>query len=218
MRSRPGLFARACLICWPAVQAGFAMSEAPPEVPAHPAIAVFMDFDGKPLDLSLEEMKKEVEGLLKSSGVALSWRMLSENHGTDASPGLVVVKFRGNCRVESWPRPGEEELPQGTHTLGFTRVSGGHVLPFSEIECNQIRKSLTYLARDSTPQERQKAFGLAMGRVVAHELYHMLTRTTAHAEEGLARATQSLRDLVASPAIVFRESDARAIAQSLHAR
>jgi hypothetical protein len=46
---------------------------------------------------------------------------------------------------------------------------------------------------------------------VAHELYHVLARTTLHAEKGLAKASQNLRDLVSKQAIVFGEHDAEAI-------
>jgi hypothetical protein len=185
-----------------------------PKPATRPVVAVFMDFDSTPGNTSFEAMKQETEGLLKSSGVALDWRMVSGNLGTQSSPGLVVVRFRGRCRLEAWPQPGEDEPPAGTRTLGFTRVSNGRVLPFSEIECDEIRKSLAYLNRGSTPAERQRAFGLAMGRVVAHELYHMLARTTSHAEEGLGKASQSLRDLISAPAMAFREKDAHAMGQA----
>jgi hypothetical protein len=159
-------------------------------------------------------MKQEAESLLKASGIDLKWRMLDGSRATKPSQGLVVMRFHGHCKVEAWPQPGEEQAPVGTHTLGFTHVSGGHVLPFSEIECDQIRQALAYLAPDSTPGERQKAFGLAMGRVVAHELYHILARTTSHAEEGLAKATESLRDLVTAPAMVFSKPSSNAIGQA----
>jgi hypothetical protein len=208
--------AGACLFLYPAVPSLLAAQEAT-DGASHPAVAVFLDFDSKPGDNSVAAMKKEAEGLLKASGVALHWQMLNESRGANPSPGLVVMRFRGRCSVEAWPQPGEDEAPIGTHALGVTHVSGGHILPFSEIECDQIRKALTYLAPDSTLGERQNAFGLALGRVVAHELYHVLARTTSHAEEGLAKATQSLRDLVTAPSMVFRAPESWAIGQAFSA-
>ncbi|HEY7389951.1 MAG TPA: hypothetical protein VH640_15650 [Bryobacteraceae bacterium] len=209
--------AGACLLLCPAGPALLA-AEAATDGGTHPAVAVFMDFDSKPGDASVKVMKHEAEALLKASGVALNWQMLDPSHGTNPAAGLVVVRFRGRCRVEAWPQPGEDEAPVGTHTLGFTHISNGHVLPSSEIECDQIRKALQYLAPDSTPSERQRAFGLAMGRVVAHELYHILARTTSHAEEGLARATQSLRDLVTAPSMDFGPRDSQAMGQAFTAK
>jgi hypothetical protein len=202
-----------CLLLYPAGSALLA-AQAVTDEGSRPAVAIFMDFDSKPGDASVAVMKHEAEALLKASGVDLNWQMLDPSHGTKPSPGLVVVRFRGRCRVEAWPQPGEDDAPVGTHTLGFTHVSNGQVLPFSEIECDQIRRALHYLAPDSTPSERQRAFGLAMGRVVAHELYHILARTTSHAEEGLAKATQSLRDLVAAPAMGFGPHDSEAIGEA----
>jgi hypothetical protein len=52
-----------------------------------------------------------------------------------------------------------------------------------------------------------------MGRVVAHELYHMLASTTGHAAHGLARATQNFRELVTGT-LGLRSQDARAIRNS----
>jgi hypothetical protein len=213
MSHLPLMAAGAYLLLCPAGPALLA-AQAASDGGSHPAVAVFMDFDSEPGDASVAVMKHEAEALLKASGVALNWQMLDPSHGTKPSAGLVVVRFRGRCRVEAWPQPGEDEAPVGTHTLGFTHVSNGHVLPFSEIECDQIRKALRYLAPDSTPSERQRAFGLAMGRVVAHELYHILARTTSHAEEGLAKATQSLRELVTAPAMDFSPRDSQAIGRT----
>lgn len=214
MPRAPFLAAGASILLWLFAPALFAAIDIPTGPSPQPAVVVFMDFDSKPEGASIEAMKKEADDLLKSSGIALDWKMLSGNHGTETSPGLVVVKFRGRCRVEAWQQLGKDEAPASTQTLGFTRVTNGHVLPFSEIECDQIRKALNYIAPGSTPMQRQKAFGLAMGRVVAHELYHILARTTSHGEEGLAKASQSLRDLVTAPAIAFQEKDSRAIGQS----
>src|SRR5262249_4569893 len=51
-----------------------------------------------------------------------------------------------------------------------------------------VRRALSYLAPAATAEQRQKALGLAMGRVVAHELYHVLAHTTEHTQRGLTQA------------------------------
>ena len=58
---------------------------------------------------------------------------------------------------------------------------------------------------------------MALGRVVAHELYHILTRTTGHASEGFARASQSLRDLIRSDDLQFQRKEAEAMRNGFHA-
>jgi hypothetical protein len=51
---------------------------------------------------------------------------------------------------------------------------------------------------------------------VAHELYHILARTTAHTAKGLAKASHSLEELVSPRNLAFGEADSAAIAQALH--
>jgi len=185
-----------------------------------PSVGVFMDFDSDsaPGAASLDIMKTEVEQLLKPSGVALDWRLVKENRGDHTFAGLVVLKFKGKCRVEGWNSPASDFGSQGeVTTLGATQVSDGKVLPYSEVECDQIRKALAYLPAGAGQKERQRALGLVMGRVVAHELYHVLASTTSHAAHGLAKASQSLEDLVSPMELGFDTKDSRAIGDAFAA-
>jgi hypothetical protein len=157
-------------------------------------------------------MKKEVAALLKPSGVSLDWRLAGKNHGDESFAGLVVLKFKGKCKVESW---NPAAVPGQTATLGTTAVSDGHILPFSEVKCDALKDALSYLRPDANQGERQNAFGLAMGRVVAHEIYHVLVRTGAHAARGLAKAAESLEDLVSIQGMPFRAEDNERIQRAL---
>jgi hypothetical protein len=51
------------------------------------------------------------------------------------------------------------------------------------------------IERLSVPM-RNIVFGRALGRVVAHELYHILALTTEHAEAGVAKPSFSAQDLM----------------------
>ena len=176
-----------------------------------------MDFDSAPGAASLEVMKSEVGDLLKASGVSLDWRLARENRGSDSFAGLVVLKFHGSCRADFRQEPHTDFGSSGeTHPLGVTKVVDGRVLPYSEVECDQVREALAYLGLTAGPGERQRALGIALGRVVAHELYHILARTTAHASRGLAEASHSLEELVSSRDLHFQDADSQAIAQALH--
>jgi hypothetical protein len=90
-------------------------------------------------------------------------------------------------------------------------VDHGRVLPFSEVQCDQVRKTLFALEPTAGKNEKQEALGLAMARVVAHELYHVLASSTAHASRGLAKAVLPFSDLVAKPDLGFFEQDSRSI-------
>ena len=177
-----------------------------------PAVAVFMDFDSKPGAVPLAVMEKEAGSLLKAFGVALDWRLLRQNHGDRTFADLVVLKFKGSCRVDTWTLSGSDFGSLGeTRALGATAVEHGRVLPYTVVECDQVRRALAYLRPGAGATERQNALGLALGRVVAHELYHVLARTTNHAREGLAKASQSMPDLVSSAPRPFSEQVARSL-------
>lgn len=173
------------------------------------SVGIFIDFDSPPAPMAVAAMKREVGAIMKPTGLTMNWRQLKENRGTESFGGLVVVRFKGKCHVQPWP----DDPAGGKVTLGSTLVSDGHVLPFTEIECEQVRKTLSY-SGTACDQERQCALGRALGRVVAHELYHALARTTTHAGKGLARATQSLRDLVTGP-LRFNADDSEAIRRGI---
>jgi hypothetical protein len=184
-----------------AVPLGFAQSI--------PSVGVFLDFDSVPGAASVDVMKKEVNSLLK--GISLNWRLVSENHGDEPFNGLVVLRFHGKCKVESWAQPGPGT---GTRTLGTTSVVNGRVLPYSEVECDEVRRALAYLTTQVTQREQQKALGRALGRVVAHEIYHVLAHTTSHAAHGLAKAAESLDELISDAVpMVFRAEDTAAMKQ-----
>jgi hypothetical protein len=183
------------------------------QTPAGPTIGIFLDFESAPGERSVETMKKEVDSLLRPSGVSINWRLAGASHGDESFASLVVLKFSGKCGIEAGP-PGA--FPPGeTHALASTRVDHGHVLPFSEVKCDEVKQALSYLPYDAGRIERQNALGLAMGRVVAHELYHVLARTTAHAGRGLARAAESLQDLVSRQGMPFRAEDSEAIRRAV---
>src|SRR3954471_17394977 len=100
-----------------------------------PVVGIFLDFENIPGKVSVQVMKKEVDALLKSSGVALDWRMADENDGSESFDGLVVLKFRGKCKVDS------EAVTFASGALGTTLVDNGRILPFSEVKCDAVRQS-----------------------------------------------------------------------------
>jgi hypothetical protein len=170
-----------------------------------------MDFDQKPEGVSVEAMKRAVEALLKPSGIRLVWRFTSENHGTEAFSDLAVLKFQGRCQAKGpLPLSGFGSLGE-TETLASTDVSVNRVLPYTKVRCDEIRKALAYVKPGAGAMQLQQALGLALGRVVAHELYHILARSASHASEGLAKTSQLLRDLVSPRELIFDDRSSRAI-------
>jgi hypothetical protein len=193
--------------------AGF--GQTPKQNPALIPVGVFMDFESLPGPGSLAAMEAEANDLLKASGLKLDWRLAKENRGDQAFAGLVFLKFTGSCRADAIPPASRFGTLGEVHSLGFTEVSHGRVLPFSQVECDEVRRALAYLRPATGFAERQRALGRALGRVVAHELYHILARTTSHGTKGLAQPEQSLEDLVSERRLALAQKDARAIGDAL---
>src|SRR5258708_28938050 len=154
-------------------------------------LTIVFRFDGPYSEKSLLEMKRELGTILKGSGIQIDWRAQSDVAVTDSFPNLVVVKFRGKCRMEPIPFLYDERGP-----LGFTYSTDGAVLPFSEIACDKVRSSLHTAMFAGDYERSDLLFGRALARVLAHELYHVLAKTHSHAGQGITDKSLSGAQLI----------------------
>lgn len=179
-----------------------------------PTIGIFLQFESEPSAVSFDEMKSEVAHLMDSTGLRVNWRFLKENRGRESFSDLLVVRFKGKCRAEFEPVHSDRYSPFGELvTLASTQVRDGRVLPFTEVECDQVRRTLGEEEIISEHQ-KQSAFGKALGRVVAHELYHLLAQTTKHTHHGLAKATHDWREM-GSEGLRFQDEESGAMRQGV---
>jgi len=149
-------------------------------------LTIVFRFDGPYSGKSLLEMKRELGTILQDSGILIDWRDQGDVAASDSFPNLVVVKFRGKCRMEPVPYLYDERGP-----LAFTYSTDGAVLPFSEIECDKVRSSLRAAMWGGDYKRSDILFGRALARVLAHELYHVLAKTHSHAGQGIAEKSLS---------------------------
>ena len=69
--------------------------------------------------------------------------------------------------------------------------------PLSNLHLTILNKVGIQLDRFSDSSGKaDELFGRALGRVVAHELYHMLTNTGKHGKSGIARDSLSAQQLI----------------------
>jgi hypothetical protein len=160
------------------------------------SVAVFLDFQASASPLAVSEMKQEIASILRPSGLELDWHMLRDRRSSDTFADLVVLTFKGVCEEEE---PLINELgPVGRGApLAFTHISEGKILPFSEVQCDTIRKYIAPHLASSKPQDRDAILGRALGRVVAHELYHIFAGTTEHAANGIEKSFHTPKELTA---------------------
>jgi len=111
------------------------------------------------------------------------------------------VRFKGRCDLF-----GLTPHSYNPGALGWTHVSDGAVLPFTDIDCDGIRRFLQAGLLTIRAEERQNSYGRAVGRVLAHELYHVFTRTQHHSAHGIAKPAYTVDDLL-SAQFRFTEAD-----------
>ena len=156
-------------------------------------IEILFDFKTPPEPAVEDVMKTEIRQILGPADLNLEFRHLGEANPVEAYGKIILVRFQGACHA-GWSvdsiqlaQPALLDLP----ALGRTEVSGGHVLPFVHIFCNEVRAFVPTVSRIS----QEEMYGRALGRVVVHELYHALLATLDHTRDGVARPVQSARDL-----------------------
>ena len=159
----------------------------------------------------LSAMRREAQAAVEPSGVHLNWRSQDLPGGEVAGP-VAIIQMRGQCRSAAPVRttaPGGEGEP-----LGQTHMVDGKVLPFADLLCDAVHRLVDRDLRGVRSGQREELLGRALGRVLAHELYHILARTTDHGSHGLSRSEQSSAELLA-PGNSFAESDEHRLSESI---
>ena len=148
----------------------------------------------------LDAIQSEVNIIMDPIGYHLEWRALAAARGDEAVAQLAVVTFKGRCDTATL-------LPRSANpgALGWTHISNGEILPFSDIDCNGVRTFLQTGLLTFPSQERDEAYGRAVGRVLAHELFHIFANTIHHGTSGVAKAAYSAYDLL-SNTFVFEDT------------
>ncbi len=177
---------KAGILLW-AAAVGAATAVTPP---VH--IAVVLDAKIELSRSALEAMKSEFTAIFSLGEVRWSWHRLGEQISSNR---LVVVRI--------WP----ESNSSPTASLAFTHLSEGTILPFVEFDPARVRRMLEPSLRLLEPDEGDDLLGRSLGRILAHEAYHVLANTTSHGN-GVTKKAFCIRDLLADRL----ELDARAIA------
>jgi hypothetical protein len=135
-------------------------------------------------------MKEESTLLMRSAGYQLRW--LDPSQRPDVSgTSLIVVELNGTCAPSDRP-----SRPVDAGRLASTMVTDGTILPFVSVDCTALQKALAS-AMDHEPRGRRDfLYGRAMGRVLAHEMYHVESQTRKHSRQGVAESGVSAAQLV----------------------
>jgi hypothetical protein len=167
-----------------------------------PRVGIFLDFDKAPSRVSVQSMQREVTAVLGETGARFSWHILKTDTAAETFDELAVLRLRGSCRAGKLTAAVNPERI----TLGATEVASAGVTSYGSVECDQLQSCLAGTLGTFCARDRDDVFGRALGRVVAHELYHILGRTTHHTHGGVSKALQSPFDLVKEDYQLDREA------------
>lgn len=153
-------------------------------------VTVYTRFEQKHSERLFETLRREVASIMAPVGLRFEWRSL-EDPSHALSSELVVVSFKGACRMDELLLP---HVDSGN--LAWSYVNDGHLTPFSDVDCNLVREFINPAVIHGNWVDREAMLGRALGRVLAHELYHIFLDTKRHATGGVAKPFFTVHDLV----------------------
>jgi len=171
-------------------------------------IMLYTHFAEQPPAAVRDAMQDEVRSIMAPMGLRFRWMDLAESNGKQVSVELAVIEFNGRCDVG-----GLTARDENPGALGWTHISDGVILPFANVDCAAVRSFIQKELLDMRLQTRAERFGRALGRVLAHELYHIFANTKRHGSEGVGREFYSARDLLAAD-FQFQSKESMALMNS----
>ena len=166
-------------------------------------ITLYTQFEQAPQAGVLEALQVEVDSIMAPIGLRFQWRDLGTTGGHEVSAELAVITFKGRCDAVGLPTHSRLE-----GALGWTHVSDGQILPFTDISCDRIRQFTQPGLLAFRTADRAAKYGRALGRVLAHELYHIFANTMRHGSLGVAKESYSTQDLLADD-FLFQAKESR---------
>ncbi len=158
---------------------------------ASPEVAVIIQKGEVFSPQAWQAMEAESGRIARQAGIRVLFLERSQAAGKEFND-LVVFSMKGKCAMDSFPALLDERGPYAS-----AAVADGNVLPFGEVRCDRIRESLKTAMAGRDFAKGDELLGRALGRVVAHELYHMLANTRGHGKSGVAKEALSARQLLA---------------------
>lgn len=162
------------------VGAAYGESEAP--------VALILDAATPLPTLVSTALHQEVEAIFRETGYSFNWVNRGEMRAEDSYPDLVLIRLKSAC--------GSNPLPLATASmkgsaLAWAHISEGDMLPFIEVDCARLSRMLRASGFGESEHSQRQMLGKALGRVLAHELYHVLTGSNQHSHAGVAQAVLS---------------------------
>ena len=167
-------------------------------------LVIFLTSDSAIAPEASSELKREVSDLLQPAAIRVEWQDPAVDRGGAENDYSAVVHLRGSCRPAE-PSTRFEHAVSGPFTLASSAVSDGVILPFGDVDCSALNSFLGPALWSEPDQARERIYARAVARLMAHELYHVVGQTAAHARSGVAEPAFTVAELL-SDHFEFAES------------
>jgi hypothetical protein len=164
------------------------------------ATTIVLQFERPYSRVAVDEMKREMGDVLKASGLRFNWRLREDVGAADTFEDLIFVRFKGRCQMQPAPELLDERGP-----FAETYTTGGQVLPFTDVQCDKVRGALRSAMTGRDYKRGDFVMGRALGRVLAHEVYHVMAKTRGHGQHGVARSALSGSQLLSDHLLMDAE-------------
>ena len=161
------------------------------ELKAPARYTLLIQVDNPVPDGILDAIRTELNVVMKSTGWDFDLLMFSRMAPHQEFRDLVVVRLKGECRINALP------VKRQDGPLAFAHTSDGQVLPFMDVFCDRIRGSIRSAMWGNHYRNPDRIMGRGLARVIAHELYHIIGNTSEHDHAGIANHALSGEQLVA---------------------
>ncbi len=160
-----------------------------------PVITVLLNYEQPYSHSSFEALQQQLGRVLKDVGLKLDLRDRKKAGPKEEFSEVFVFDMKGHCSMEPIP---VGALSDERGPLAMAYSADGAILPFGQVECDHVRRSIQRIIGDRNPRMYQSAFGSALGLVMAHEIYHMLARSAVHTNDGVTKHSLSAQELLDS--------------------
>lgn len=164
-----------------------------------PELGLFVRYDLAPAPAFVEGMRTELDSILAPADLRVQWLREGQPHGSQTWLRAIFIHFHGACSTGSNLQPAAQA---DSVPLAQTSVSDGVILPYTDTDCDRLRAFL----ENGSFNRTEESLGIAMARVIAHELYHVLLQTPEHSKTGIARAAHTASALL-GPSLQFEDGE-----------
>ena len=157
---------------------------------------------------TLSSALQETARIFEPGGIELRFDISPEDSASRPLVTVIVQPRPVRFKVHGCSRNRHD------HRLGHTQLRSRRITLWSE----QVERAVDgNWDRKQRPSIDERVYALALGRVLAHELGHLLLRLNGHRDRGLMRSSFSHRSLTARGSRAFRlaEEDLQAIREAL---